>query len=70
VLLRVEPANLERLEHVGHHHSRVEVPAAGKRVRMRMTIDRHHDEEWTRRTQMGWESQLRKLPAALAVRGR
>jgi uncharacterized protein YndB with AHSA1/START domain len=40
----------------------------GKSVRMVVTVDEHPDEQWTRRATMGWESQLTKLPAALAAR--
>jgi uncharacterized protein YndB with AHSA1/START domain len=37
-------------------------------VRMRLTFDRMHDEEWTKRAVMGNESQLRKLEKLLASR--
>ena len=37
-------------------------------ARMVITLDRHPDEEWTRRAAMGLESQLTKLPSALAAR--
>jgi uncharacterized protein YndB with AHSA1/START domain len=37
-------------------------------VRMVVTIDAHPDEEWTRRSAAGFESQLRKLPGALAAK--
>jgi uncharacterized protein YndB with AHSA1/START domain len=39
-------------------------------VRMVVTIDRHPDEEWSRRAAAGFESQLTKLPAVLAARRR
>jgi len=35
-------------------------------ARMTVTIEAHPDDEWTRRSAEGMESQLRKLPAALA----
>ncbi len=31
-------------------------------MHMILTFDAMHDEEWTRRTLMGWESELGKLP--------
>lgn len=37
-------------------------------VRMVVTVDAHPDEHWTRRATIGFESQLTKLPAALAAR--
>jgi len=40
----------------------------GTSVRMVVTLDQHRDEEWTRRAAAGFESQLTKLPAALAAR--
>jgi uncharacterized protein YndB with AHSA1/START domain len=46
----------------------VELVSEGAGVRMLITVDPHHDEEMTRLASMGWESQLRKLPAALAAR--
>ncbi|WP_375756038.1 SRPBCC domain-containing protein [Corallococcus exercitus] len=39
----------------------VELQATGGTVRMTVTIDAMHSEEWTQRTSAGWESQLRKL---------
>lgn len=41
--------------------------AAGK-VRMTLTIQAMHDEEWTNRAIAGWESELAKLEAVLATR--
>lgn len=38
-------------------------------VRMALTIDAMHDEEWTRRAAMGWESELGKLDRLLTERG-
>lgn len=32
---------------------------------MLIMVEPHRDEEWTRNATLGWESQLRKLPAAL-----
>ncbi len=37
-------------------------------VRMVITVDPHHNHEWSRLAAMGWESQLTKVPAALAAR--
>jgi uncharacterized protein YndB with AHSA1/START domain len=51
-----------------HTNACVEFFPQGKRVRMVITLDPHHDEEWTARAKMGWESQLTKVPAALAAR--
>jgi uncharacterized protein YndB with AHSA1/START domain len=34
-------------------------------TRMIVTIDAMHDDQWTQNASMGWESQLRKLEAAL-----
>jgi uncharacterized protein YndB with AHSA1/START domain len=39
----------------------VELQAKGDTVRMTVTIDTMHSQEWTQRTSAGWESQLRKL---------
>ncbi|WP_428263058.1 SRPBCC family protein [Haliangium sp.] len=72
--VEVEP--LERLQ-ISHHidfvpgvapyenRARVEFSRDHERARMRITIDPHHDQEWTQRAAMGWESQLTKVPAAL-----
>lgn len=46
----------------------VEFIPEGSSVRMVVAIDRHPDEEWTSRAAAGFESQLTKLPAALASR--
>jgi uncharacterized protein YndB with AHSA1/START domain len=40
----------------------------GLSVRMVVTIEEHPDPEWTQRSLMGFESQLTKVPAALAAR--
>jgi uncharacterized protein YndB with AHSA1/START domain len=52
----------------------VELHADGERVRMVLTLDAMHDETWTQRAVMGWESELGKLarllerPAAAVAR--
>ena len=46
----------------------VEFLPEGESVRMRITVDPHIDEKWTGMAKQGWESQLTKLPAALAAR--
>ena len=48
----------------------VELVPEGTSVRMVVSIDRYPDEEWTSRAAAGFESQLTKLPAALAARRR
>jgi hypothetical protein len=40
----------------------------GERVRMLVEIEPHRDEHWTRQSALGFESQLSKVPAALAAR--
>ena len=50
------------------NRTRVEFFPEGNSVRMVITVDEHHDEHWTRLATMGWESQLTKLPGALAAR--
>jgi len=47
--------------------NRVEFFAEGGRVRMVVTLDPMHSDEWTRRAAMGMESQLEKLRRALTV---
>jgi len=37
-------------------------------VRMVISSEEHLDKEWTQRAKQGWESQLTKLPGALAAR--
>jgi uncharacterized protein YndB with AHSA1/START domain len=44
----------------------VELYAEGQSVRMVLTLDAMHDEEWTRRAVMGWEGELGKLARVLA----
>ena len=46
----------------------VEFAPEGSGVRMVITLDRHPEEEWTRRAAAGLESQLTKLPGALTAR--
>lgn len=41
----------------------VEFQADGENVRMILTFDAMHSEEWTERARMGWEGQLGKLSA-------
>ncbi len=43
----------------------VELEPAGDGVRMRVHIDAMHDETWTQRAVMGWESELEKLARLL-----
>lgn len=43
----------------------VDFSREGSEVRMLIMVEPHRDEEWTRNASLGWESQLRKLPAAL-----
>jgi len=44
----------------------VEFKANEEEVRMILTFDAMHNEEWTQRARMGWEGQLSKLSAVLA----
>ncbi len=48
----------------------VELRAGADGVTLTLTIDAMHDEIWTQRAVMGWESELGKLAALLAGRGR
>jgi len=43
----------------------VELHAEGRNVRMVLTLDAMHSDEWTERAVMGWESQLGKLSGVL-----
>jgi uncharacterized protein YndB with AHSA1/START domain len=52
----VEPYDVE-------HDVKIEQTASG--VRMTLTIDAMHDEEWTKRAVMGWESEIGKLAKVL-----
>jgi uncharacterized protein YndB with AHSA1/START domain len=49
------------------NRTRVEFFPAGSSVRMVINTEEHPDKEWTQRATAGWESQLTKLPAALAA---
>jgi uncharacterized protein YndB with AHSA1/START domain len=46
--------------------NKVELFAEGDQVRMVLTLDPMHSDEWTQRATMGWESQLGKLDAMFA----
>ena len=46
----------------------VELFEAGNDVRMVLTFDAMHSDEWTNRATMGWESELGKLGSVLARR--
>lgn len=46
----------------------VELHPTERGVRMVLTFDAMHDEEWTRRATMGWESELGKLEVLLGAR--
>jgi uncharacterized protein YndB with AHSA1/START domain len=48
--------------------NKVEFFAEGGNVRMVLTLDPMHSDEWTQRAAMGWESQLGKLTRLLASR--
>jgi uncharacterized protein YndB with AHSA1/START domain len=45
----------------------VEFDASPQGVRMVLTLDAMHDEQWTRLAVMGWESELAKLAQVLKV---
>ena len=45
----------------------VELQPTADGVRMLLTLDPMHNEEWTQRAVMGWESELGKLEARLAA---
>jgi uncharacterized protein YndB with AHSA1/START domain len=45
----------------------VDLHPSNRRVRMVLTFDAMHDEEWTRRTVTGWESELGKLAKVLGT---
>ncbi len=55
----VEPYDVETV---------VELHAAPNGVRMVMTFDAMHSDEWTTRAVMGWEAELGKLAAVLDAR--
>ena len=46
----------------------VELAAVGNSVRMTLTFDPMHSDEWTLRAVMGWEGELGKLAAVVAAR--
>lgn len=48
----------------------VELELTDGGVRMTLTFDPMHDDEWTSRAVMGWQSELGKLDAVIAARGR
>ena len=50
------------------HRMSVEFVTAGKNVTMVVTIEDHTTPEWTQRAVEGFESQLTKVPGALAAR--
>lgn len=52
------------------HDMVVEFIPDGARVRMVIDVQPHRDEQWTRMAAQGLESQLTKVPAALAARRR
>lgn len=46
----------------------IELETAGAQVKLCLTVDAMHSEEWTQRAVMGWEGELGKLAKALAAR--
>jgi uncharacterized protein YndB with AHSA1/START domain len=46
----------------------VDLERVGRQVRMRLTIEAMHNDEWTARATMGWDSEIGKLDAILAAR--
>lgn len=48
----------------------VEFLKQGHEVRMVITLEQLHSDEWTEMAKQGWESQLTKLPAVLAGWGK
>ncbi|MBS2027179.1 MAG: SRPBCC domain-containing protein [Deltaproteobacteria bacterium] len=46
----------------------LELSTKGKTVKMKVTVDAAHNEEWTTRSKMGWESQLGRLSKLLKAR--
>jgi uncharacterized protein YndB with AHSA1/START domain len=48
------------------HRIGVEFSKAGRGAQMVITVEPHHNAEWTRMATMGMESQLTKVPALLA----
>jgi len=47
----------------------VELHASDNVVKMVLTLEAMHDEEWTKRAVMGWEAELGKLAKVLEARG-
>lgn len=47
----------------------VELHPTAEGVRMLLTFDAMHSEEWTQRAVMGWESELGKLANVISARG-
>jgi uncharacterized protein YndB with AHSA1/START domain len=56
----VEPYDVETV---------VELHRDGNAVHMRITFEAMHDDEWTKRSVMGWEGQVGKLDARFASAG-
>jgi len=50
------------------HLIRVDFSAGGGSAEMVITVEPHHNPEWTRMATMGMESQLTKVPGVLAAR--
>jgi uncharacterized protein YndB with AHSA1/START domain len=50
--------------------TRVEFAQDGAQVRMALTLDAMHDDVWTQRATMGWESELGKLARLIENRKR
>jgi hypothetical protein len=48
------------------HDILVEFASEGSGARMTVTIEPHRDKEWTQRAAQGFESQLTRVPSALA----
>ncbi|HEY2728830.1 MAG TPA: SRPBCC domain-containing protein [Polyangia bacterium] len=47
----------------------VELHPTAQGVRMVLTFDAMHDEQWTKMAEMGWRNELDKMERALAARG-
>ena len=74
---RIEPLKHLELTHLidfipgakpYEHRISVEFSNAGSSAQMVITVEPHHNPEWTRMATMGMESQLTKVPALLAAR--
>lgn len=74
---RIEPLKHLELTHLVdfipgvkpyEHRIRVEFSTAGSGAQMVITVEPHHNPEWTRMATLGMESQLTKVPAVLAAR--